>query len=60
MSETYKDTIVEDIHATRHAILASHGGDFTAYTASVSERRIPSVTYVSTPAYANCKLPKAS
>ena len=44
MSETYKDTIVENIHETRHAILARHGGDFTSYVASVSERRIPGVT----------------
>ena len=60
MSETYKDTIVENIHETRHAILARHGGDFTSYSASISERRIPGVTYVATAAYANCKLPKAS
>lgn len=60
MSETYKDPIVENLHATRHAILARHGNDFSTYAEAVSQRRIPGVKYVVTEAYSNCKVQKAS
>ena len=60
MSDTYKDPIVEQIHETRHEILARHGGSLSSYLTAVSERKIPGVTYVATPAYSNRKLKKAS
>ena len=60
MSDTYKDPIVENLHVTRHAILARHGNDFSAYAAVVAERRIPGMKYVATEAYSNCKVQKAS
>ena len=60
MSDVYKDSIVGQIHQTRHEILARHGGDFSSYLTAVSERKISGVTYVATAAYANCKVKKAS